>query len=93
MDKKHFEAPAPAPDSPGGGLAGVNFPDEAALGDTISETQAAADQRAEALARAVESGVSAWLKEQGVDPEHPPEHWGAESEPPVDQAAQVPEDG
>lgn len=84
MERGYFDAPAPVPDSPGRRLIGVDFPDEAALDDAISEAQATADQRAEALARAVESGVSAWLKEQGVDPEHPPEHWGAEPSDSVD---------
>lgn len=84
MEGKYFDAPAPVPDSLGGKLVGVDFPEESALGDAINEAQATADQRKERLARAVESGVSAWLKEQGVDPEHPPEHWGAESSGSVD---------
>lgn len=82
MGGEYFDAPVP--DKPSDKLIGVDFPDEAALGDAISKVQAPADQRAEALARAVESGVSAWLKEQGVDPEHPPEHWGAEPSGSVD---------
>lgn len=84
MEGKYFDVPAPEPDSPGGKLVGVDFPEESALGDAINEAQATADQRKERLARAVESGVSAWLEEQGVDPEHPPEHWGAESFSSVD---------
>ena len=84
MEREYFDAPAPVPDNPGKRLAGVDFPDESALGDAISEAQVTAGQRAERLAHAVQGAVSAWLKEQGVDPEHPPRHWGSESGNSVD---------
>lgn len=79
MEQEYFDAPGPVLGTPCGGLADVHFPDEFALSGAISGAQATADQRSERLANAVQGAVSAWLKGQRVDPEHPPEHWGAES--------------
>lgn len=72
MEQEHFDAPPPVLE----GLADVDFPDESALSGAISEAQATADRRAERLSNAVQGAVSAWLREQRVDPEHPPENWG-----------------
>lgn len=79
MEQERFDAPPPVLDTTCRGLADVDFPDESALSGAISEAKATADQRAERLAHAVQGAVSAWLKGQRVDSEHPPEHWGAES--------------
>ncbi len=77
MDTESHNTPAPVLDSPPSvGLEDVRFPDESALGDAIREAQASAARRAERLDLAVQGAVAAWLKEQGVDPAHPPEHWG-----------------
>ncbi len=76
MDTESLNAPAPVLDSPSAGLEDVRFPDESALGEAIREAQASAARRAERLDLAVQGAVAAWLKEQGVDPAHPPEHWG-----------------
>ena len=78
MEQEHFDAPAPVLNIPCGGLADVDFPDESTLSGALSEAQATADQRSQRLANAVQGAVSAWLKGQRVDPEHPPEHWGTE---------------
>lgn len=78
MEREHTGAPAPVLDISCGGLADVDFPDESALSGAINEAQATADRRAKRLAHAVQGAVSAWLKGQQVDPEHPPEHWGTE---------------
>lgn len=79
MEQEHFEAPSPVLDTTCRGLADVDFTDESALSGAISEAQATADRRAERLSNAVQGAVSAWLREQRVDPEHPPENWGRAS--------------
>lgn len=77
MKQEHFDVLPPVLGTPCRGLADVDFPDESALSAAINEAQTTADRRAERLAHAVQGAVSAWLKGQQVDPEHPPEHWGA----------------
>lgn len=52
-------------------LSNLNPPAE----DTLSEALDHADEQAKQFNARVNAGIMAWLREQGIDPDNPPEQW------------------
>lgn len=56
-------------------LEEVIFPNENAVLDAINEANEQEKRLNDELRSATETAVSAWLREQGIDPGNPPDDW------------------